>query len=216
MPCTGVGRATRRVAPPGAIRRGVIVKRTMLARHRHPRRLGRWRVRVLVESGAGDVSVDLVEAFQRRGEAVDAGRHRRVCDGCRKPISGVTRPAIYMHPTEPGDLSRPSRFPPGGHFRAWFALKEEAWDKGPTASVSRRHLVGRRVRGARQAGRSTPYDNPADRGWLPIDLDLAKWAGKQVDLDLQHHVRACPAISPTTCTTSRSSASRRLSSSTPS
>jgi hypothetical protein len=27
-----------------------------------------------------------------------------------------------------------------------------------------------------------PYRNPGDRAWIPIDRDLSKWAGKQVDV----------------------------------
>lgn len=131
-------------------------------------------------SGRGAVSVDLVDAF-RGAEKRSNLPATAAFSMDPQTIQGVTRPSIYMHPSSRVTY-KGITIPPGGHLRAFLALKEDVWDKG-TDGVW--FSIGISSDGAfDEIVQQTvdPSHTPADRGWLPIDRDLSRWAGKQVDL----------------------------------
>lgn len=139
------------------------------------------------------VALDLVEAF-RGAEKRSPLSATAAFSMDPQTVQGVTRPSVYMHP--------PSRViyhavavPQGARFRAWLAIKEEAWDKGSDGVVF--HV------GVSSAGTYTellnqhvdPYHEPKDRGWVPVERSLAQWAGKQVDVIFNTNV-SIPGVAP--------------------
>jgi hypothetical protein len=97
-------------------------------------------------------------------------------------VGGVTRAALYTHPTSRTIFKR-QLIPDNGRLRAWIAVKEEAWTQDASDGVLFRfgvsdgrdyfELLNQHV---------DPRHNANDRGWLPIDIDLTAYAGQQVDL----------------------------------
>ncbi len=131
-------------------------------------------------SGGDTVDLDLVEAF-RGAEKRSSLAATSAFSMDPQTILGVTRPSVYMHPSSRVTY-KGVVIPAGAHFRAWLALKEDAWDKGAdgvwfSIGVSSEGVFEEIVQ-----QQVDPYHNPADRGWLPIDRDLSKWAGKTVEV----------------------------------
>jgi hypothetical protein len=127
-----------------------------------------------------NVSLDLVEAF-RGAEKRSSLAATAAFSMDPQTIQGVTRPSVYMHPSSRVTYKGVT-IPPGGHFRAWFALKEDAWDKGTDGVLFSVAISSDGVFEEIVQKVVDPSHNPADRGWVTIDRDLAKWAGKQVDV----------------------------------
>jgi hypothetical protein len=134
----------------------------------------------LSRAGGDSVSVDLVEAF-RGAEKRSNLAATSAFSMDPQTIQGVTRPAVYMHPSSRVRYKGVS-IPERAHLRAYLALKEDAWDKGSdgvwfsigiSADGVYEEIVQQQV---------DPYHNPADRAWVAIDRDLSKWAGKQVEV----------------------------------
>lgn len=126
------------------------------------------------------VSVDLVEAFPG-AEKRSSLAATTAFSMDPQTILGVTRPAIFMHPSSRVTY-KGITVPPGAHFRAWLGIKEEAWDKGAdgvwfTIAISAdgvfEEIIQQQV---------DPFHNPADRAWVPVDHDLSKWVGKEVEV----------------------------------
>jgi hypothetical protein len=131
-------------------------------------------------SGGETVSVDLVEAF--RGAEKRSNMAATAAFALEpQTIQGVTRPSVYMHPTSRVTY-RSVTIPEGARFRAFLALKEDAWDKGTDGVYFRIAISSENVYTEFVKQAVDPYHKAADRGWIPIDQDLSPWAGRQVDI----------------------------------
>jgi hypothetical protein len=144
---------------------------------------------VLALAGAGywywtrsgeTVSVDLIETF-RAAEKRSSIDVTAAFATEQQTIQGVTRPVIYMHPTSRLTW-RSVPVPEGGRFRAFLGLKEEVWDKGTDGVFFRMAISADDVYTEFLQRQVDPAHKPGDRAWIPIDQDLSKWAGKQVDI----------------------------------
>jgi hypothetical protein len=130
---------------------------------------------------AGDPGgIDLVEAFRaaEKRTPLDPGAAFSIDP---QTIKGETKRSIYAHP--------PSRItfhdvavPAHARLEVFLAIKEEAWPKGTDGVYFRvgvsddagyKDLIQRHV---------DPYRVEADRGWIPIALDLSAYGGKTVDV----------------------------------
>lgn len=97
-------------------------------------------------------------------------------------VAGVTRPALFTHASSRA-IFKKQLVPDNGRFRAWIAVKEEAWTQDASDGVLFRfgvsdgrdyfELLNQHV---------DPRHNANDRAWLPVDIDLTAYAGQQVDL----------------------------------
>ena len=130
--------------------------------------------------GGDAVSVDLVEAF--RGAEKRSNLPATAAFAMDpQTIQGVTKPAVYMHPSSRVTYKSVT-IPPGAHFRAFLALKEDAWDKGTDGVWFSIAIVSDGQFEEILQQTVDPFHSPGDRGWLAIDRDLSKWAGKQVEV----------------------------------
>jgi hypothetical protein len=142
---------------------------------------------------ADGVAFDLVDAFPEAEKKTSLNATSAFAMD-PQTVSGVTRASIYMHPTS-RVIYHAVTIPQGARFRAWLALKEEVWDKATDGALFRvgvssggeyTEVVNRAV---------NPYTNPSDRGWLPVEADLSRWAGKQVDVILNTNASP-PGMAP--------------------
>jgi hypothetical protein len=140
-----------------------------------------------------DGSIDLVEAF-RAAEKLTPLDPSAAFAIDPQTIKGETKPAIYAHP--------PSRIvfhdiavPAHARLELFLGLKEEAWPKetdgvyfrvGISQGAVYKDLVKRTVDPFRVAG---------DRGWVPISIDLAEYAGQTVNVIFNTH-ESPPGIVP--------------------
>ena len=126
------------------------------------------------------VSVDLVEAF-RGAEKRSNLPATSAFSMDPQTIQGVTKPSVYMHPSSRVTYKSVT-IPPGAHFRAFLALKEDAWDKATDGVWFSIAIVSDGQFEEILQQTVDPFHSPGDRGWLAIDRDLSKWAGKQVEV----------------------------------
>lgn len=97
-------------------------------------------------------------------------------------IKGETKKAIAVAPSVGTRLTFKTRIPDDGWLRVSVALKEEAWTQEGD---------GVRFMGLVSDGRQSnelfvqdvnPFVNQTDRKWIPLMLDLAAYAGEEVDI----------------------------------
>ena len=137
------------------------------------------------QDGAGDGSLDLVEAFR-------AAEKRTPMDPSAafsidpQTIQGVTRPAIFAHPPS-RIIYHDVKVPPHARLELYLGLKEEAWPKetdgvyfrvGVALGDTYKDLVTRNI---------DPFRVPGDRGWVPVSIDLSEYAGKTVKVIFNTH-----------------------------
>jgi len=137
------------------------------------------------QGGAGDGSVDLVEAFR-------AAEKRTPMDPSAafsidpQTIQGVTKPAIFAHPPS-RIIYHDIKVPPHARLQLFLGLKEEAWAKetdgvyfrvGVSVGDVYKDLLARNV---------DPFRVAADRAWIPISLDLSEYAGQTVNVIFNTH-----------------------------
>jgi hypothetical protein len=127
------------------------------------------------------VVVDLVDAFRGAEKRTNVGSVAAAFSMDPQTIGGVTRPAIYMHPHSRVTY-RGVRIPAGGRMRAWLAIKDEAWDKGTDGVYFRIGVAANGVYTDHLKRHVDPFRVPADRGWVPVDIDLAQYASQTVDV----------------------------------
>ena len=76
--------------------------------------------------------------------------------------------------------------PEDGRLQAWLAVKEETWDKQTDGVLFRIGISDGREYEELVNQHVDPGNNPSDRRWVPIDVDLSAYAGQAVEADLQH------------------------------
>jgi hypothetical protein len=101
-------------------------------------------------------------------------------------IGGETRHAIFMHPDSSLAFERVP-VPAHASFRAWVALKPEAWDKEGNGVVFRFGVSEDGAYDTLVTRHVNPVHEPGDRRWVPITVDLSAYAGRAVDLVLHTH-----------------------------
>ena len=149
--------------------------------------VGWW---VYKRNRGADVAIDLVAQFPSAEKRSD-GALELVFAVQDVAIKGETRHCIYMHPTS--RLTYKVTVPRDGWFRAWFGVKEEAWDKQSDGVLFRVGVSDGREYDEFINQHVDPANNAGDRRWVPVSADLSAYAGQQVDLilntnaSLPHH-----------------------------
>lgn len=133
---------------------------------------------------SGDTTVvSLTADLSRATEARPSADVFRVVD---VSLNGVTHPAIYA--TAPSRLIFTETVPPHGWLDVALGVREEAWTRENTGVL---FMVGVSAGGKYEELVSlivNPFNNPADRQWLPLKLDLSPWVGQSVQLILNTRV----------------------------
>jgi hypothetical protein len=133
--------------------------------------------------GGDSVAIDLLTVF----DTVPAENKRSNAGPLAykkgpETVGGVTRPAIYMHPTSRLIFEK-QLVPDNARLRAWIAVKEEAWTQDGSDGVLFRFGVGDGREYSELLNQHVdPRHNANDRGWLPVDIDLTAYAGQEVSL----------------------------------
>lgn len=155
-----------------------------------------------VWAGRAEVVVDLVAELPNATQMRPSPETFHVAD---IRLNGDAKPSIYV--TDQSRLIFEQDVPRDAWLQVSLGVREEAWTRENAGVL---FMVG-----VSHAGRYdelvslivNPYGNPADRGWLPVLLDLSPWAGQRVELifntreaypgaGLAHHLAAwgAPAI----------------------
>ena len=138
-----------------------------------------------LRSGGDAGAIDLVEAFR-------AAEKRTPLDPAAafsmdpQTIKGETKPSIYAHPPS-RVIFHDVKVPPHARLELFLGIKEEAWPKGTDGVYFRvgvsvgpdyKDLLKRNV---------DPYRVEADRGWIPVTIDLSEYAGQTVNVVFNTH-----------------------------
>ena len=145
------------------------------------------------QGGAGDGGLDLVEAFRgaEKRTPMDPAAAFSIDP---QTIQGVTKPAIFAHPPS-RIIYHDVKVPPHARLELFLGVKEEAWPKG-TDGVYFRVGVSYGETYTDLVKRSLdPYRVAADRGWVPISIDLSEYAGKTVNVIFNTH-ESLPGLVP--------------------
>ncbi len=102
----------------------------------------------------------------------------------RFTIDGTTRRGIYARPTS--RLAWHLTLPRKARLRVWLAIAEDAWDEPGDGAVFRIGVGIAQGEGFEELFRRrlNPSVWLADRRWVPVDVDLTRAGGREVDLVL--------------------------------
>ena len=126
----------------------------------------------------GAERVDLISLFDQASKKPSDGAFQ-VVDAT---LAGDTRKAIAAPPN--GRITFHVRVPDDGWLRLSVGMKPESWDKegdgvyffaGVSDGKSYEQLFTTTV---------NPFKNAAERKWIPVSVDLAAYAGEEVDVIL--------------------------------
>jgi hypothetical protein len=126
-----------------------------------------------------DLLLDLVDQFPA-AEKRSSGQLDQVFGIQDVAIKGETRHCIYIHPNS--RLIYKVTVPEDGWLQAWLAIKEETWDKQSDGVLFRIGVSDGREYEELVKQHVDPANNPSDRRWVPVKVDLSAYAGQQVDL----------------------------------
>ena len=126
-----------------------------------------------------EVYADLIAQFPS-AEKRSSGQLDQVFGIQEVAIKGETRQGIYIHPTS--RLTYKVTVPEDGRLQAWLAVKEETWDKQSDGVLFRIGVSDGREYEELVNQHVNPANNPSDRRWVPVDVDLAAYAGQAVEL----------------------------------
>lgn len=129
--------------------------------------------------GGPAVAVDLVAQFPSADKR-SSGALDQAFGVMDVSIKGETKRAVYIHPTS--RLTYKIVVPEDGKLRAWLALKEETWDKQSDGVLFRIGVSDGREYEELVNQHVDPVNNPSDRRWVPVDVDLSAYAGQAVEL----------------------------------
>jgi hypothetical protein len=136
---------------------------------------------LVVRRGEIPAAVDLVaklaEADKRPANAGDD-----LFSVSRETIAGDTRRAVFVRPTTriTWDLTLPNK----GLLRTAMGIDPSVWDRDSDGVQFRIGIsTGNRFEPL-MVRRVDPHHVPADRGWIPVTIDLARYSGQQVHLVL--------------------------------
>ena len=126
----------------------------------------------------GAERVDLLSLFDHATKQPSASDFQ-VVDAT---LAGDTKKAIAAPPN--GRITFHVRVPDDGWLRMSLGMKPESWDKegdgvyffaGVSDGKSFEQLFTSTV---------NPFKNPSDRKWIPVSVDLAAYAGEEIDVVL--------------------------------
>jgi hypothetical protein len=100
-------------------------------------------------------------------------------------IDGITRPILFQHP--PSRIVFPLNLSRSTIFKTAISLDPEAW------AISRDGVVFEVLIAEKNSPDTqvlfsnylNPRDNPEDRSWIPLEIDLSQYVGKDISLILQ-------------------------------
>jgi hypothetical protein len=139
----------------------------------------------LQRGGGDDGSIDLVEAF-RAAEKRTAQDPAAAFSMDPQTIKGDTKPSIYAHPPS-RIIFHDIKVPPNSKLELFLALREEAWPKGTDGVYFRVGVsVGTDYKDLLQRN-VDPFHVEADRGWIPISIDLSEYGGQTVNVVFNTH-----------------------------
>lgn len=98
------------------------------------------------------------------------------------PVADEPRAVLFAHP-DAAITYRDLSIPKGARLKAAFGINQDAWDRGGDGtefSVDLTYDGGTRIRLFEQY--IDPKNNPADRHWFDLDVDLDQWEGQRVAL----------------------------------
>jgi len=122
--------------------------------------------------------VDLISLFDQATKQPNAQAFS-VVDAT---LAGETKKAIAAPPN--GRITFHVKVPDDGYLRVSLGMKPESWDKegngvyfygGVSDGKSFEQLFTQTV---------NPFKNPAERRWIPVSVDLAAYAGEEIDVIL--------------------------------
>jgi hypothetical protein len=128
-------------------------------------------------NGAGH-SIDLIGQFE---SAVKRPRPDLFTVGDVN-LKGESKRAIAVTPTAGSRLTWKITVPEDGWLWVALALKSEAWDKAGDGVKFHVGVSDGRAYEPLFEQHVDPFNNPADRRWIPIKIDLSAYAGEEVDL----------------------------------
>jgi hypothetical protein len=97
-------------------------------------------------------------------------------------VNGETRKGIFMHPTS-RLIYKQMAVPLDAWLRVWVALDPEVWERPDGDGVLFRFGVSDgRTHDELVKQHVDPLNNPNDRRWIPIEVDLSAYGGLTVDL----------------------------------
>lgn len=126
----------------------------------------------------GGDHVDLLAQFDQATKIPNADAYQIV----DATLAGETKKAIFAPPN--GRITFHVRIPDDGWLRLSLGMKPESWDKegngvyffaGVSDGKSYENLFTQTV---------NPFKNAAERRWIPVSVDLAAYAGEEVDVVL--------------------------------
>ncbi len=125
------------------------------------------------------LAVDLVEAFPTASEYRPSREAFTIVDAS---IGGVSRRSILVK--EPSRLIYSVRVPDRGLLRVSLGLAESAWSVEGDGVLFRILVAGPDDRDQQEVVHRVvaPFSNPADRGWQEIEISLAPYVGRTIDV----------------------------------
>jgi hypothetical protein len=134
-----------------------------------------WR-----RSRGESVAVDLVAQFPT-AEKRAAGPLEVVFQAGEQQVAGERKSGIFMHPTS-RLIYKGVLIPEDARLRAWIGVKDDAWDKPGDGVLFRFGVSDGRDYEELFNQHVDPANNSGDRKWIPVDVDLSAYSGRQVDL----------------------------------
>ncbi|MFN8059584.1 MAG: hypothetical protein U0Q12_10500 [Vicinamibacterales bacterium] len=130
-------------------------------------------------------AIDLVEMFAQLPET---SRRTNVTDKATAintgtlAIGGDEKPILFMHPTS--RVTYVVTVPYDGWFRAFLAIRPEAWEQPGDGVLFRMGVSDGRTYDELINVHVDPANNPSDKRWVEVSADLSAYAGQTVEVVL--------------------------------
>lgn len=136
-----------------------------------------WRSRQdAVETGA----IDLIELFPDAEKRTTMASLEDAYKIETVTIDGDRRRAIFAHPFS--RITWTVTVPPRGLLRTAVALRPDVWNVPGDGALFRVGVSDGPTYSELFKARLRPADQPADRRWFPVELDLSAYQGREVKL----------------------------------
>ena len=135
----------------------------------------------LFSRGGGGERIDLIEQFptaDKRGVSGSIAQAQEI------DLNGERKRAIVIPPGA-GNSSRliwKARIPDDAWLRVSLGMKPEAWDKEGDGVLFRVGISDGRTYDELFTQHVNAFAHPADRRWIPVTVDLAPYAGEEVEI----------------------------------
>ncbi|MFI5178002.1 MAG: hypothetical protein ACHQO8_05550 [Vicinamibacterales bacterium] len=142
----------------------------------------------LARSGGERVSIDLVQEFPNAKTKRPTAEVFSVVDAT---ISGVTRKSIFTK--DPSRVAWHFTVPQDAWLRVSLGIQEQGWTMPGDGVVFQIVITDGKASEELLRLRVNPYQEPSDREWKDLTLDLSPHAGESVDLIFNTLASADPA-----------------------